>query len=275
MPLNYSGNKARISGLFLLLICIFSPAKDAFGEVRGNKSALSIYANRSYHTFIEYNDDDFVINEESGAIDHSGLLLHWQFESGAFIELSTERGKGTIDYAGYTQLFEFVEHKTEYLLTQHRMHLGRNFGSHSAYIGVGSRYRERNIVNGSLYEELEWTFAAFGMSRQFRLGQSWRLNIAGEVARALDSQQRIEFARNFDPVTIEPGRMVTGRGMVELAFLLTPKMSISFAPIYEFSRITKSDSYALKQDGKVVGATYHPKTEYETISWQLKLSKLF
>lgn len=268
-----SSTKVRYAGLFLLLSA--AGTADARTDTKDNNSFLAVSARNSDNAFTEYGEKDFVLNRELGDIEHYGLALHWQLESGVFIEVATERGKGTLDWKGYDQVYQYAEFQTEYLFTEQSMHLGRNFGSHSAYIGVGSRYRERNIIDGGLYEELNWRYGAFGMRKRFNLGQSWQLNFSGQLAVAWDSQLRVEFANRYDPVDIKPGQLATGEGAVELLFKITPKFSVSAGPVYEFTLITKGDQYALRKNGIERGLSHQPKTEYETISWQIKLNKHF
>lgn len=246
-----------------------APGSDAY------TSSISIYASRSDHTFTEYNDKNLVLNRELGAIDHLGVALHWQLDSGMFLEVKSERGKGSVQYRGFDQALQYIEHRTEYVLTEQQLRLGRQFGNTEAYVGVGSHYRERNIVGGNLYEEFDWHFASCGLAKWFDLSQRWQAKLFAEAELALDSQLKAEFAGHFDPVVVAPGRITSTTAGVELLFNATPKFTISLAPIYNFTLIKPGDDYTLSKQGSEIGTASLPKSEYETISWQLKLSKLF
>lgn len=262
--------KVRLAGLFAVCGAAFCCT-----AAHANNSALSINARSSNNTFTEYGEKDFVWNEETGDIEHLGMMLHWQLDSGVFFEIATERGKGTVDYRGYNNLLQLIQHQTEYLITTHSLHLGRDFGKHSVYIGIGNHYRERNIVDGNLYEELNWRYGIFGMRKRFGFGQRWQLNVNGQVSVALDSQLKAEFARIYDPVEVTPGQIASGYGGLELQYKITPKFSLSVGPRYDFTLITKGDQYPLYQNGQEKGVSHHPKTEYESISWQLTINKHF
>lgn len=280
MRIASSGKKVRFAGLFLFFV---SAAAYSDASLADFDSVVAVSSRTSENTFREYEvirneeagDREFVRNEEAGAIDHLSGALHWQFDSGVFFEVTAERGKGTLDYRGYDQAFQFIQLQTEYLISSQSLSVGRDFGKHAAYIGFGNRYRERNIVDGNLYEELSWRYGLFGMRKNFHFGQRWRLNFHAELSVALDSQLKVEFAGAFDPVEIEPGQIYSGLGGVELQYKLTPKFSISVGPRYEFSLITESDKYERSKNNKVQFLTHQPKTEYETLSWQLALNKHF
>lgn len=280
MRIASSGKKVRFAGLFLFLVgaAAYSDASPADFD-----SFVAVSSRTSENTFREYDlirndeggDREFVRNEEAGAIDHLSGALHWQFDSGVFFEVTAERGKGILEYRGYDQVFQFIQLQTEYVISNQSLSVGRDFGKHAAYIGIGNRYRERNIINGKLYEELSWRYGLFGMRKDFHFGQRWQLNFNAELSVALDSQLKVEFAGTFDPIEIEPGQIASGLGGVELQYKFTPKFSISVGPRYEFSLITESDKYEKSRNNKVQFLTHHPKTEYETISWQFTLMKHF
>lgn len=262
--------KVRLAGLFGVCGATFLCT-----TALANSSALSVSTRSSNNTFTEYGEKDFVWNEETGEIDHLGAMLHWQLQSGVFFEIAAERGKGTVDYLGYNQLMQLIQRQTEHLVTTQSLHLGRDFGKHSVYIGIGNSYRERNIVEGNLYEELNWRFGIFGMGKQFRFGQRWQLNLKGQLSIALDSQLKAEFAGIYDPIEIDPGQIASGYGGVELQYKITPKFSLSIEPRYDFTLITKGDQYPIYQNGEETGVSHHPKTEFEAVSWQLRISKHF
>lgn len=261
--------KARTAGLFLLLSATTAASRES-GEQQ--HSFLSFYARSGDHTFTEFTQADFILNQEQGQVEHYGLVGRWQFDSGVFLQAAAERGSGSIAYQGYTQALNFREYTTEYLLTEQYLRLGRNFGNHSAYISIGSRYRERNIVGGNLYEELDWRYGAFGLGKHFALGQRWQVNFSAELALALDSRMRAEFAGLYDPVEVTPGQLLTGSVGAELMFKLTPKFAVSAGPLYEFTRIKAGETS--RASGASATAA-QPLTEYETLYWEIKLSKFF
>lgn len=261
--------KARYAGFFAFLLAPFAHA------IEPHASSISVFAERNDHTFSEYGESDIVLVREQAKIDHFGALLHWQFDSGLFVAVSTQRGKGTALYQGVDQLQRYIEHHTEYLISEQQLYLGRQFGNTEARIGIGSHYRERNIIDGGLYEELDWRFASFGLAKRIAMGAHWQLKLFGEVGLALDSQLKAEFSGAFDPVTVTPGRITTSVAGVELLFKVTRKFTIALAPSYNFVLVKPGDDYPLNREGIAIGVASQPKTEYETLAWTLKLNKTF
>lgn len=262
--------KVRNAGLFSLLV---APLVGQSAETYN--SSLSVYAQRNDHTFTEYNERDVVLMREQGVIDHYGLSFHWQLDSGVFVAVKTERGKGSAQYRGFDQTLQYIERRTEYVITEQNIYLGRQFGNNEARVGIGSQYRERNIVDGKLYEELDWRFASFGLAKRIPVGTRWQLKLFGEAGLALDSQLQVEFDGKYDPVEMAPGRITSATAGVELLYKVTPKFTIGLTPIYKFTQVEQGDDYPLIQKGREIGVAAQPRSEYETLTWELKLSKMF
>lgn len=263
------GRGARIAGLFLLLN---AAAASQISAAAALQSFVSVTTRNGDHTFTEFTDSEFILNQEQGRIEHLGLNGRWQFHNGVFLQAGADRGSGAIAYGGYTQSLNYREYTTEYLLTEQYLRLGRDFGNHSAYISIGNRYRERNIIDGNLYEELDWRYGAFGLGKHFKMGERWQINFSAELSMALDSRLRAEFSGLYEPVELAPGQLLSGRGGAELMFKFTPKFAISGGPLYEFTRIKASDGGS---NIDAQSAATQPFTEYESLFWQVKLSKFF
>jgi hypothetical protein len=263
--------RVRYAGLFLCCFIAFP----TFAQSPKGHIGIALSARTSQNKFTEYTDGDVVINQEDGPINHYGLTFSWQFDNGAFFSLAAESGNGNLIWQGFDQAFQQTQYTTEYLLDDSSLHLGRNFGRYSSYIGLGHRFRERNIVGGNLYEEFIWDYAALGMNWQFQMRPHWQLRFLWELSIALQSELNVEFAGNYDAVNIETGRTATGDASIEILFKPSSKFSIGLSPIYEFSVIDEGDNYPLLQNGREIGTAHQPRTTYESLSWQLNLVKYF
>lgn len=250
-------------------------------EERESRSHISIIG--EYHDlhFVELMDNGEPLNEEKGNLLFSGGGLHWQLSTGLFGEAFYKRANDTLVYRGLTQLGQFVTSKTEYYISDLSIHLGRDFGPTSAFIGVNQHYRERNILGRpevdvrGVYEELEILNGVFGMRAAFFRHKPFHLRLEARVATGIDSSLYYK-DDVFDPVTISPGRQMTYRVSAELFFTPFSQLVLSLIPAYEYSNIEKSKQYAVYQNGRPAGLNAHlPATEWEIYSLTGKASWYF
>jgi hypothetical protein len=260
---------------FCLCICFGGVADAADRRFQHNINVFTQYTDAH---FVELDDLGDPINEEEGSLLFSGVGFYWQFDSGLFTDISYSSASDNLTYRGLSQLGQFIESETEYFIRDAQILLGRNFGPTGAYLGLGSRFRERNILGTEdvlgLYEEMDVTYGLFGLRLNLFANRPFQLRLYGSIATDLQSELYIA-SESFDPLELEPGNHLIAEGSIEFLFHLFGGITLSVIPSYEFTHIDKSDSYRVYVNGEYRYDAVHPETEYETLSVKAKLSWYF
>lgn len=240
---------------------------------------INVSAEYSDLHFVEVNDQGEPFLEEKGTMTFVGAGIHWQFASGLFTELSYRKATDTLPYRGLSQRGQFVETETELHIQDVHVLLGRNFGRTAAFIGLGSYYRERNILGAGeirgLYEELEQTTATYGMRGTLFPTQRFQVRLEGRLWTDIDSSFYTA-STEFDASSFTPGRSLSYRASAEFFFELAGGFALSVIPAYEYTQMEKSKEFPLYRNGTPLQLNQHqPKTEWETYSLTGKLSWYF
>lgn len=239
---------------------------------------------RLQHSLFVESEEDRAINEESGTFQFAQISLYKRFRNNVFFQLSAEQSSQTLDYDGYTQGGTRYQTETEYYLRHYRAVLGRKKNRFSSYLGLVSRYRERNILtvtlaNGGvlhgLYEELNSTDVLLGFD--FYLFQSNRrhLKLVNEFSTSLKSDLHIDFDGAFDPADLRPGQTINWYVALEYFYDWTWGTGLSIRPFYQYSYMQSSNKIDLYQNNLKVGSSKQPTTEYQEAGIEFGLSKHF
>jgi hypothetical protein len=258
-----------------ILICLLATASQVHARDFGFQRNISAFLQYADSQFVELDDEDNPYNEEKGTLLYSGFGGSWQFNSGIFIEAYYRTAGDDLDYRGYSQFGQFVESQTEYFIRDTQITMGRNFGLTSAYLGLGNRFRERNVLaTGSvagLYEETDITYALFGLKLNLLAGKPFQIRFSASLATDIKSDLYAS-SEIFDAFTIETGKHFMAAGNVEFIFHLFSGLTLSLIPEYEYFHINQSDSYRVYVDGEYKYDGAHPESEYEALSLKTKLS---
>lgn len=237
---------------------------------------LNLNSEYSNLHFVELDGEGEPLLEEKGNMAFAGAGIYWQLPSGLFAEIAYQEASEVLDYEGWSQQGRFLETQTELYIQNANFLVGRNFGYTSAFLGVGSYFRERNILGvvgvHALYEELEQTNAIFGMRGNLFPKKRFQIRLEARVWTDIDSSFYAS-STDFDASTLTPGKSFSYRTSAEFFFDLVGGFALSLIPAYEYTHIDKSKEYPLYRNGIPLFANGHqPETEWESYSLTGKLS---
>lgn len=259
---------------FLIALMVVSPV--VYAKERSYLRFVNLSGEYSDLHFVELDAQGEPLLEETGGMMFSGAGAYWQLKSGLFAELSYQEAAETLDYSGWSQQGRFVETQTELYIENTNFLLGRNFGYTSAFLGVGSYFRERNILGvgeiRGLYEELEQTNAIFGMRGNLFPKKRFQIRLEARIWTDIDSSLYAS-STEFDAATLTPGKSFSYRTSAEFFFDLVGGLAFSLIPAYEYTHIDQSREYPLFRNGVPLYVNRHqPETEWESYSLTGKLS---
>jgi hypothetical protein len=253
-----------------LLIAVILGSPTVSAQEQASLRFVSLNTEYANLHFVELNDQGEPFLEEKGGMSFVGAGAYWQLPSGLFAELLYRTATDTVDYRGLSQRGTFVETQTELHIQDVNFLLGRNFGRTAAFLGIGSYYRERNILGvgdiRGLYEELEHTNAIFGLRGNLFPTRRFQVRLEARVWTDIDSSFYASSTQS-DPTSFTPGKSVSYRTSAEFFFDLVGGLTFSLIPAYEYTQMTKSKEYPLYQNGNPLYMNqYQPKTEWESYS---------
>jgi hypothetical protein len=260
---------------FLIILCLGSSFVHA--QERSYLRFVGLNAEYSDLHFVELDGQGEPLLEETGGMMFTGAGFYWQLKSGLFAELSYQEASETLDYQGWSQQGRFVETQTEVYVQNTNFLLGRNFGYTSAFLGIGSYFRERNILGvgeevRGLYEELEQTNAMFGMRGNLFPQKRFQIRLEARLWTDIDSSFYASSTES-DAASLTPGKSFSYRTSAEFFFDLAGGLAFSLIPAYEYTHIDKSREYPLYRNGNPLYVNSHqPETEWESYSLTGKLS---
>ena len=258
-----------------LLLLAAAPARSEQNHFRHSLSGFAQYADAH---FVELDQDGETINEEEGTLLFSGANFYWEWRSGLFAEISYKAVDDALTYRGLSQLGYFIESETEYFIRDTQLLFGRNFGPTAAFLGAGSRYRERNILAtgtvAGLYEEMDTSYGLFGLRATLFANKPFQIRLDGRISTDVKTELKA-VSENFDPLVLEPGKQFSAEGSVEFLFSLFGGVTLSLTPSYEYVRIAESDTHRVYRSGVYFANATHPETEYEFLSLTAELSWYF
>ena len=262
-----------IISVFVALILGSLPA---FAQEQTSRRFISLNTDYANLHFVELNNQGEPLLEEKGSMTFVGVGAYWQLSSGLFAEFLYRRATDTLDYRGLSHLGRFTETQTELHIQEGSFLLGRNFGRTAAFLGIGSHYRERNILGvgdvRGLYEELNMTNAIFGMRGNLFPTKRLQVRLEARVWTDIDSSLYAS-STQYDASSFTPGKSFSYRTSAEFLFDLVGGLTVSLIPAYEYTRMDKSKEYPVYQNGNPLYLNQHqPKTEWEAYSLTGKLS---
>lgn len=261
------------STLILLLNAAASHAEE--NRFQHNVHAFAQYVDAH---FVELDDDGEPYNEEDGSLIFTGVGSYWQFDSGLFTELVLKAAEDTLTYRGLSQFGRFIESETEYFIRDAHLLLGRSFGPTGAYLGLGNRFRERNILGREgvrgLYEEMDVTYGLFGLRATIFANRPFQIRLDGNISTDIDAELKVA-SEDFDSAKVQTGKQFAVEGSIEFLFVLFDGFTLSIIPSYNYTHIDKSDEFAVYQGDTFKGNIFLPETEYETLSLSAQLSWFF
>lgn len=228
----------------------------------------------------EFDDNNFILDEEHGLLPGVKLGLEWQWPTW-YLNLDSSMSAGTVDYSGFTQsnipaLDGIpVNTTTDTLIIDSLLTSGYRFGTHkrnfsSLYAGLGYHFWYRGIRDGNdaqgnpvsgLDEYYSWIYAA--------LGGKWAMFNSQRIGGALNVQARHNLAGNMsltlpgsDQMDFTLGNDWSVRLSVPFQYYISKRSSLTLQPYYETWNLGKSNVVEQTVNGVPTGNAYlEPRSE--------------
>lgn len=266
--------KRLLGGCLLLGVSAFSSL--GWGAVTVSASSQTARV-----LFTEVNENGETLNREVGNLSMQGLQLSYRRAGGWYWQASTLMGGNTVSYTGLSQAgpSRLFATETEYFFNQLQAKVGRAFEHSTFYVGLGHKYRERNILRREsirgLYEEFEHNYVLAGLDYRFAHGERSLIRLDMQVQSSFSSNLLVETDGLYDPAVGSTGNDLTFSASVEWFAESQSGWSIGIAPMYEYTNVSRGGEFPLMQNGVEVGSFHQPESQWETFSLRLRVGKRF
>lgn len=265
----------RLAGGCLLLTA------SAFSNLGWAAVTVSVFSQIDRVLYTEINASGETLNREVGSLSMQGLQLSYRRPGGWYWQMSTSMGGDAVNYTGLSQAgpSRLFTSETEYFFNQLQAKLGRAFEHSTFYLGLGHKYRERNILRREpvrgLYEEFEHNYVLAGFDYRVAHGERSHIRLDMQVASSFNSSLVVETDGLFDPAVGTTGNDLTFSASIEWFAESQSGWGIGIAPMYEFTNVSRGREFPLMQDGAEVGTFHQPESQWETFSLRVRLGKRF
>lgn len=253
----------------------------AFGSSGWAEVSVSVSSQIDRVLYTEVNRSGETVNREIGTLSIQGLRLSYRRPGGWYWQGSTLMGGNTVNYTGLSQPgpSRLFASETEYFFNQLQAKVGRAFEHSTFYIGVGHKYRERNILRREsirgLYEEFEHNYVLAGLDYRFAHGDRSFIRLDVQAKSSVSSNLQVELDGLYDAAVGSTGNDMTFSASIEWFVESQSGWGIGIAPMYEFTHVSRGREFPLMQNGVEVGTFHQPESQWETFSLRVRLGKRF
>lgn len=219
-----------------------------------------------------------IINQERGQIIATGLDARVYFGDTWYGELALKDGSADLSYKGVTATNILFSTKTEYVLSQMELLLGRHFEKLRMFGGLGYEYRERNVlaneINTGLYEEITRAYLILGSDFHILDRKRYDIYFENQWRSSVKSDLSVEYFGEYERAEVSMGEDWSWSSQFKLLTHFGDRWGFLVAAGYHYTQIAPSEQLPLVDpDTKnIVGSFYHPETEWDGFTFQLKLS---